>query len=697
MRAWRWMSGAAGVMLGMAALPSMACAQAQPAPAAADDTNQDIVVTAQKREQSLQDVPISITAINGATLDRQPSGGLTQALNAVPGVVATPYFQSNGTSITVRGVSAAGPVFNGSSPVSYYLDTVPFGFVKSAFAPDANAYDLQRVEILRGPQGTLYGASALNGVVRVLTHDADLGDLSFKARGSIAGTHDGDPVYRADAALNVPIVTDRLAVRITGGAEDAGGWIDRVGRNDVNDGQLYNLRFKIGAAPVDGLRIDASAWLSRSSFGAPSISDDERRRNTAVAEPVKNDYDAFGLKIAYDVAGAVLTSSTGYLNYRNPGILDYAEYGLATTLESDFYSKIFSQEVTLSSKATSRLQWTIGGSYRNARDLLFQELPAIVQVKTQDKSDAFAAFGEVTFAATPTIDVTGGLRYFHDKVSNKNVFLAGEPDRATFEAVTPRAVAAWHPSRQATVYASYSQGFRSGALQSQGGVPPGFPTLKPDRLHNYEIGAKGSALDGTLTYEAAAYYIYWKDVQQSLTVPFNQVVITALVNGKSASGAGVDVRVGARPLPGLNVGLNANWNDLRVGADVISAGAVLFAKGDRLNLSPEWTVGGSVNYQVPLDDGNAIEAALSGNYTSAQALRTIVGNAASIAAGRAQFVSRASVAFHVRKDYTATLFVDNLTDEDRGIYGNPFIAANYRDQYAHVRPRTIGLQLEAGF
>ena len=177
------------------------------------DQLEQIIVTAQKRQERLQDVPISIAVLGGKDLDTSTYQGVTEALTAVPGVAAVTDGQGGGTFISVRGVSAASYLFSGSSPVAYYLDSIPFGLVDSAIAPDTNAYDLERVEVLRGPQGTLYGANALNGVVRVLTHDADLDQFELKGRTSGSSTEDGGGNYRGDVAINMPIVEGKVAAR----------------------------------------------------------------------------------------------------------------------------------------------------------------------------------------------------------------------------------------------------------------------------------------------------------------------------------------------------------------------------------------------------------------------------------------------------------------------------------------------------
>jgi len=152
---------------------------------------EEIVVTAQKREQRLQDVPISMSVTTGADLDKSSIQSVSDALGLIPGVAVNVNGQGGESKLTIRGVSAAGALFAGPSPIGYYLDSVPFGLVGSAVVPDSNSYDLDHIEVLRGPQGTLYGASALNGVVRVLTNDAQLNDFDFKARATSSTTSSG--------------------------------------------------------------------------------------------------------------------------------------------------------------------------------------------------------------------------------------------------------------------------------------------------------------------------------------------------------------------------------------------------------------------------------------------------------------------------------------------------------------------------
>lgn len=685
----RLMSGVSCVLVVPALLsPVAAVAQAAGTDAGAGT---EIVVTSQRREETLTKVPISIGVLTGASLDTSSAEGVAEALRSVPGVTTSQYYQGGGTGVTVRGVTANAPTLNGSNPVSYYLDTVPFSFVKSAIAPDSNAFDLQRVEVLRGPQGTLYGASALNGVVRVLTNDADLTKVDMKARVSGSYTEHGSFNYRGDGMINVPIVQDKLGIRLVAGYTDNDGWLDRPDKENFNNSRNFSVRAKVGFQPTDELRVDFSYWRARDNYGGPSVGTADYFRNTRVPEPMSIDYDALGLKIAYQLDGVTISNSTGYLTLDNNGIFDYAGTIFNTTLTSEFKTKIFSNETTISSDNSSSLNWSVGGSYRSARDALIQATdPNFFNYTGIDKSSAFAVFGEAT-QEIGQLRLTGGLRYFKDRVSARAEVPVAAPVKANFSAVTPRAVVSWLPNDHTNAYLSYSQGFRSGAIQFQGLVPASFPTLKPDRLHNYEVGLKTGLFGNTVQFETALYYIDWQDVQQSLRIPFNQAVVTALVNGSSASGFGVDAKISARVLSALTLTVAGNWNDLRLDAPVISQGATLFEKGDRLNRSPAATIAGSADYAFSIGDR---EAHLSGalNYTSPQEDRTVSGGVRLIARGQSQLIGSTRLAVEATDHLRATIFVDNVTNQNHVIIGAAGIAT--RDFDARVRPRTFGLQLE---
>ena len=303
-----------------------------------------------KREERLSDVPISVSLLHGADLDRSSLVSITEALNTVPGVAASVGYQGGTMLTTIRGVGASGPLFSGSSPIAYYLDSAPFGFVTSAVAPDAGAYDLNRIEVLRGPQGTLYGANAQNGVIRILTEDAKTSEFELKARITLSGTEGSGENYRADAAVNVPIIEGKLGARAVIGYSDFSGWVDGPVGTDINSARLRTYRLKLNAEPSDALSIVLSAWKSNDDHGAPSASDDHGQVTATIAQPISAELESYGLCVSGDLSRFSFTSSTSYLDYSNRSTWDLSAAGLASVpLFTDLDSRVIAQEVVLNS------------------------------------------------------------------------------------------------------------------------------------------------------------------------------------------------------------------------------------------------------------------------------------------------------------------------------------------------------------
>lgn len=683
---------------------------------AGPDELQEIVVTAQKRAERLQDVPISISVMQGAQLDESSSVSLMDALGNVPGVAVTggqnAGLQGGGAQLTIRGVTAGAPTLAGTSPVAYYLDGIPFGLVKSAVVPDLAPYDLDRVEVLRGPQGTLYGASAEDGVVRVITSDADLHNFDAKVRLTDSGTEHGGNNYQGDLAVNVPLIDGKLAARAVVGQEDLSGWIDSPVRNDVNDERLTTARIKVDALPTDSLSIGAEAWHSEARYGAPSLSLDNYTITATEPEPTRIDFNMFGLTIGYDFNVFSITSTSGYIDYHSDNYFDISPVGplLGITFPEEptypplehnvLNSKVFSEEINLASKQLGPWRWTAGLSYRDAKDQLLQDF---LGIGNQDQSKAFAVFGELNRKfLQDRLELTLGGRFYHDEESTTDLMPSpGTPVdhfTASFNATTPRAVLSWFVQQNLTAYASYSQGFRSGFGQQPVilEAAPGFAPVRPDKLSNYEIGSKGSLWDGRLSFDAAVYYVKWNDVQQSLTVLYQGSTFGAFVNAASASGVGAEFAVTARLIDGLDVSVNSSWNGLEFDSDVESADGLLFAKGQRLNRSPEYTAGASVGYTFAMGSrGYSGNLATSVNYTSKMSAPPQIGVAnGMIFDGSDLVLARVSATLKAPAHWSATLFVDNINNYHR----SPFPEfPGIPEWNERVRPRTYGLQFEYHF
>jgi iron complex outermembrane recepter protein len=689
----------------------------------------EIKVTAQRgQEQNLRDVPISIAVLGGARLDVATDIGVVEALTHVPGVSVIEGYQTGGSMIAIRGVAAPNIQGNGASPIGYYIDSVPFGFIKTAISPDLDAYDLERVEVLRGPQGTLYGASALNGVVRVLTHKPDLDDFELKTRASTSNTDSGAENYRTDTAVNIPIIPGTLAVRAVVGYESLSGWIDKPDENNANKGHELNARLRVNAQPTPDLSVGVTTWTSRGNFGSPNSGNDNMTSRTTVAEPVKPDFDLFGTNMGYDFSGFSVSSSTSYLGYSLDSLVDaLPPRPGASVLTLDLRNRVFTEEMGLNSKGTGPWRWSAGGIYRDETDRSYQvrrnELAGNVPTggyvqpaAAENTSNSWAAFGELTRILGP-VELTGGLRYFHDSVGvlellrqtgNPSSFppgsVLGSPlvnHTEDFHKLSPRGVVTWHATDDVMAYASYSEGFRSGADQTPSVIinsPVPYPSTKPDTLKNYEIGTKGSFLGGKLLLDASAYYIDWKDVQTVLVVQVGQAQLPAIVNGSSASGVGVDLGVTAKPIDGLTIDLGFSTNTLSADTNIFaSPGVLLYHRGDRLYNSPKYSGTVSSDYAFPLGIGN-LQGDLSANtrYTSENDFNAVSGSTLLVGRGDNILMTGAKFSVQSPKGWTGTLFVDNLTNNYGAIARNPFVDSPYfyTEWTDHPRPRTIGVQLE---
>ncbi len=676
---------------------------------------EEVVVTAQKRAESVQKVPISISVLNGAGLDQSTQPNMSAIFNTVPGVATLPSFQAGSSQIIMRGVTANGALANQASTVAYYLDAVPFGFMRSAITPDPAPYDLDHVEVLRGPQGTLYGANALNGVIRVLTKDPDLNELDFKARAVASGTEDGGGNYGGDFAVNVPIIEGKLAARAVVGETEWGGWIESLNRRNVNDAELRNYRLKLAAQPIDDLSIVLSGWRSDNTFGAPSNADDDNNNRTIHPQPLTQVFDAYSVKVVYDAPAFSVTSMTSYFDYAIESFVDMNPLlRVNANLNTNLRSKVFTQEVVLTSDDSGPWRWTTGAFYRDDEDRFFNHLnpapavlvPGAIRSNFADHSKSYAVFGELTRQLLPDrLELTLGGRYFHDDATTRALqqipgqpIIPLTPMGGSHKKVTPRAVLTWHPNDDLSLYTSYSEGFRSGAPQSQlvTFIVPELAAAKPDTLRNYELGVKGTLLDRRVTFDTAFYFIDWREPQQTIGIIGQFGIISpANINGTSASGFGADGSLKAKLLDGLTAGVDFSWNSLESDTTVFSGGFLLFDKGQRLAYSPEITAGGSLDYDFPLGESGFLgRFSAAANYISAMTMNEVTSSGILWARGDPMWNVRTSFTIDAPEHWSVKLFADNLNNER----GSPGTTRPSSPSFQlRVRPRTVGVQVDYRF
>lgn len=655
---------------------------------------EEIVVSAQRRgDERLVETPVSIGVLSGADLDRGSSRSVADVLNQVGGVtlIETRPGQSD---IAIRGVVAGA----GTSTTGYYLDELPFAFIDQTQAPDASAYDLARVEVLRGPQGTLYGANALSGVVRILTNDANLDRLEAKGRARGSSTHGGGENYGGDLAVNVPIIPGKLAVRGVASYGEYGGYIDSslTGAQEINDSRTQAYRLKLNYQATDRLSMKLGLTHSQIDTGAPSYSFDDLTTPFSGDQSDDRGYDTYNLILEYRGDSFSVLSASSYLDY---ALDTRTEILLSGTSRLNYLNRfsidILSQEVRVNSSLDGPWQWSAGAYYKKAEQDQFQNAQPTFPNPFADynESESYAVFAELTRTLGERFELTGGLRYFSDDLTSieKSNFFATPltpPREATFDRVTGRVILKYTLNDDSMLYGSVSTGFRSGLNQTSAvtTIDPSFPAVKPDSLITYELGGKATLWEGTAVLDTAVYYTKWTDTQQSLVIPAG---FGARVNAAGASGMGVDISLLYQPTSDLSLQASVGWNDLLFDENVLQRGVVLFSEGARLNSSPEYTasLGGSYNFPIGLAHVRGV-AGTSMNYSSEKIRRSLTGVILSQAESDA--ILQANARLGVEADrWTAELFAENLFNEDGRVTAPDLGVGN---QSVRLRPRTIGLQ-----
>lgn len=458
--------------------------------ASADDADNnelaEIVVTAQKTSEVASKVPISISAVSGAQLAEEHITDYAALSRAIPDVSFTSFGGPGQSNIEIRGVSSQA----GSSTTGIYLDDVPINVLNiyTTGATEPRFFDIDRVEVLRGPQGTIYGASSMGGTLHFVSTQPDLHNFSGSAHSMVGGTDGGGVNYEADSVVNLPLVQGEAALRVGALYDHESGWINRVDptgnvvARNINDEDTSVVRLTLQLHPSDALTITPAAFLQRLTMGGQNLFGlnlPQFESPTLVAETQRDELAITSLTVDYDFGWSDLTAVTGYFWRDDQRLIDgtfYDSVYLGSQLQqqfgyggnsiaalaapSKFYTNInqFHQEIRLASKPggpDDRWSW-IGGLYysRTRTGLLDDEhIPGFNATFTSIYGDtpenllgagfpndliyyAFsefvntqkAVFGQATYKLTPQLKVTAGLRYekaTEDLAFNSTGYFAG--------------------------------------------------------------------------------------------------------------------------------------------------------------------------------------------------------------------------------------------------------------------------------
>ncbi|MFN3387903.1 MAG: TonB-dependent receptor [Allosphingosinicella sp.] len=577
---------------------------------------QTIVVTAQRRAQALADVPLALQAFTGDELEETGYRDLREIITLVPGASEGRGNAAGIRSYQIRGVSS----FYGDSTIGYYLDEAAYVIPNRNYAPVARSFDIDRVEVLRGPQGTLYGLGSMGGTIRFLTADPDLD--SFRARGDV-GLSDtgegGEMNYYGDLAVSVPLIPGAVAVRGVASYERRGGFAQSPSfPGDWNDTTFQNYRVKLLAKPTADLTVKLGAHRN--------ITEDDWGQNLQSVDPARffpsrvpgrnrQVYNMYTGSLAYDFGPVVVESSTGYIERTDSAVGPIVFIGgppgaLPPALTVRGESESFVQEVRAVSQGSGPLQWVVGGIYQDAEsleDIVVQFGPPISAASVYD-SKSWAVFGELSYGLfNDTLRPLVGLRYFED---DREFFSQNRPPGpvlpppfvtgAKFDALSPRFNLSWEPNKDILLYANVAKGFRSGTFNNAAAVAVsggqvGF-AVEPDKIWSYEIGGKFTFGRG-LFLELVAYKFDWTDIQLNYTVAGGVQVIR---NAGDVDGKGFEWVLNWEAVPGLTLQSSGNVNStefVNIVNPAAFAGTPNIAVGKQLATVPDFTASFGATYQ----------------------------------------------------------------------------------------------------
>ena len=731
------MAGAAVVAL---ATPAASFAAVAAAPAGAANYVAEVVVTANKREEILRNVAQSVTVLSGQALDIEQAVHFDDYVTKVPGFNLVSA-QAGSSTLVLDGINAGGV----SATVSTYVDETPFGSVTglangSVLAPDLETFDVARIEVLRGPQGTLYGASSLGGLLKFVTNAPDTTHYSGKLEIGGEDTSHGSTSGSIRGVVNVPI-GDTFAIRASGFYAEQSGFIDDPlrGARRVNDNKFNGGRLGLLWRPTSKLSVRATAVAQDILSRGTSTEDinpttlqplyGNLTQSRTFSQPNDITYRVYNLTANYDMGFASLLSSTSYGMLRQKENQDAtAKYGallsgafgqpLGAQVFQNLDQNKFTQEIRLTS-APQKFEWLVGGFFTREQNKILQNLSALslpslqvapglgglALINLRSAYNEYAGFANVDYHFTDRFDVSVGGRYAHNRQSASQATsgpLEGPPttvggtssDSVFTFAVSPK----YKITDDTTVYARIAKGYRPGGPNAIAPLSPAAVprTFLSDSLIEYRAGLKSQGFDHRVSVDLSAFYIDWSRIQLLAVVEG----VGVNTNGPSARSDGVEGTVNVVPAPGFTLSANAAYTDavLTGDTDPILVGG---KKGNRLPYSAHFTGALNADYTHHMADNVSLFVGGSLRFVGSRysdfnpSLNPTGADHQLLLPSYTSLDLRAGVNY---RNFRLEAYAKNLNDA-RGIYvitgigGTPQGAV----QAGIERPRTFGLVLSASF
>ena len=588
-----------------------------------------VVVTANRRREPAREVPMQVTVLNTESLQRAGATSVGDYLRSEAGVELSSDGGPGFGAISIRGVTTG----NQSIPtVGVYVDDVAVGS-SSAYARgsllflDMGLLDLNHIELLRGPQGTLYGASSMGGLLKYVTNVPDTSEFSGKVSLTGSTTKDGRASSIVSGVVNVPLKEDVAAVRVSAYRESAGGWVQANGpaaASASNRGDSTGARASVLLTPNRDLTFRLTATLQDIKRDGLDLVDyvpttsqpvaGELSRSLALREPYRVKTGLYSAEIEYELGWARLNSITSMQKVRHEATVDatsifnpllgggFSQISIFTPVSFDRTS----QEFRLTSKSDSKFEWLAGlyfdretGSNVQLADTVLTggaAGPQLANISIPSVYKEYAAFGNMTWKFNSSFAVTAGVRVARNQqtfsqISGGGPLVGGAEVRGeSAETTTTYLLTGRYALDSASsLYGRVATGYRPGGPNAVSTVP-GVPTsFESDSLTSYEVGYKANLFNKALSVEAAVYDIEWRDLQQIFAV--NGVGV--IVNAGKARVRGAELSATYRPLEQWSLIGKAAYTDAKFTEDAPGLGAL---SGDRLPDSPTFSGSLQANY-----------------------------------------------------------------------------------------------------
>lgn len=601
---------------------------------------EEIVVTARKREESLRDIPTSIDAFSGERLDELGYYSVEDILKLSPGVTFESGFSPSSTSIIVRGITndsrGVGP-----RTVGRFYGSVPLTNPSiMGVEPDLDTFDMQTVEVLKGPQGTLFGGSALAGAMRYVPNSPDFerfhGATSLGAGRTASSSN---TTKNAALMLNVPF-SETFAMRFAGSIRDNAGWIDdtRSGESDINDFEARQGRLMAAWRPLDDVLVEAQYLEYRGDLGAfnwvEGTEPTRDRTQRSLDDSERAEVELYGVSLSWDTEPATAVLEVNRLQKDRDQLNDVTIFaglfGTGITAGQNFLEstdqdtvefRIVSNRPSQGPGLFGGWDYTLGLFYMDSD----QTRPVIINLAFSDQlirqgggavvnAEESAVFFDLTRTFDAPFELNLGGRYFRQRTSGgtfedfsfSSAAPGGLPSEIPFvpdaenfirlreSDFNPKAALRWFASDEVTIIASYTKGFRFGGINGDQAqledaifdtdVEIPF-TYESDTIHNWEFGVRSTWLDDRLTVDVTAFYIDWRNLQ----ILQRAGVFAFTDNVGRAEVRGVEFGFGAALTEHWSLTLNGSYQDAETKRDFESGEFGFIPSGTTLPQAPHWT------------------------------------------------------------------------------------------------------------